>query len=264
MLHKLRTLLRPKSAMPSASVPTGERIYALGDIHGRLDLFEIIAEAIEADDAARGAARTTVILLGDLVDRGPDSAGVIAAARIWQQHRRVRILTGNHEEMFLAASDRLPAFRVFLRFGGRETLLSYPIVAAAFQAAELPDAQAMMIEAVPREDLEFISTFEDCIQIGGYAFVHAGIEPGVPLAQQSPHELRWIREPFLSHQGDLGSVIIHGHTITDEAEVRRNRIGIDTGAYASGRLTAIGLEGTERWLIQTNSAGGNKCTITPV
>jgi len=264
MIKALRQLFRPRADRPNAAVPAGERVYAIGDIHGRLDLFAALAEAIEADDEARGPADTTVILLGDLVDRGPDSAGVVEGARAWQQHRKVRILAGNHEEMFLASLHKVASLRHFLKFGGYETALSYPVDPVAFRSAELEEAQELLIDAVPEEDLAFIRGLEDSIVIGDYLFVHAGIQPGVPLAEQKLHELRWIREPFLSHPGDFGHVVVHGHTITEEPVFRRNRIGIDTGAFHSGRLTALGLEGTDRWLIQTSDSDGRIATaVTP-
>ncbi len=258
MLKSLKNLLRaaPESARAVAAIPAGERVYAVGDIHGRLDLFTALIAAIETDDAARGAARTVVILLGDLVDRGPDSAGVIAAARDWAGRRTVRMIAGNHEEMMLLAIDKEDVLRAFLRHGGRETVLSYPVDPMAYAAADWCEVQDLMRSAIPAEDLSFLSGFEDAIQIGDYLFVHAGIMPGVALEAQRKGDLRWIREPFLSHAGDHGVVVVHGHTITEEAELRRNRIGIDTGAFFSGRLTALGLEGTDRWLIEARDEGG--------
>jgi serine/threonine protein phosphatase 1 len=256
MIAALRQMFRAPVARAEPAVPPGQRIYAVGDIHGRSDLFDHLIEAIEADDAARSGALTTVVLLGDLVDRGPDSAGVIAAARAWQQRREVRIITGNHEEMFLQSFEQPEVLRHFLRYGGRETILSYPVDPVAYAHATLGETQALMREAIPPEDLEFIRGFEDFIVVGDYLFVHAGIAPGVPVEQQQRHNLRWIRDPFLSHRGDHGQVVVHGHTICGEPEVLANRIGIDTGAYASGRLTALGLEGTERWLIEANDTQG--------
>jgi serine/threonine protein phosphatase 1 len=251
MLTALRKLFQPAAEPSRAALPAGERVYAVGDIHGRRDLFEAMIAAIEDDDASRGAAETTVILLGDLVDRGPDSAGVIAAARAWQQRRRVRIVAGNHEEMFLLSFTKEDVLRSFLRHGGRETVLSYPIDPQAYAEADFPGVQALMREAVPEADIAFLRDFEQAIRIGDYLFVHAGIMPGVPLDEQRHSDLRWIREPFLSHPGDHGLVVVHGHTITEEPQVRPNRIGIDTGAFSSGRLTALCLEGTDRWLIET-------------
>ena len=250
MIDTLRKILRKQPERPLPAIPAGERVYAVGDIHGRLDLFDALIAAIEADDAERGVADTTIILLGDLVDRGPDSAGVLTAARALARRRTVRILCGNHEEMFLRSFADVVALRGFLRFGGRETVLSYPIVSSVWNQATLDEAQQLMRAAVPAKDVAFIKSFEDLIVCGDYLFVHAGIEPGLPLELQKSDKLRWIREPFLSHKGDFAHVVVHGHTIEDEPVLRRNRIGIDTGAYASGRLTALGLEGTQRWLIQ--------------
>ncbi len=257
MLRSLRNLFSaPQSATPAAALPPGERAYAVGDIHGRLDLLTALAEAIEADDAARAPVRSTVILLGDLVDRGPDSAGVIGFARAWQQRRRVRVLAGNHEEMLLASLDSDAALRAFLRFGGKETLLSYPIDPVHYTRSDLAETRALMTAAIPAEDIAFIRGFEDQITLGDYLFVHAGIDPAVPLDQQQPQDLHWIREPFLRHDAAFGAVVVHGHTIFGAPEVRHNRIGIDTGAYASGRLTALGLEGTARWFIEAHEDEG--------
>lgn len=256
MIASLRHLFRASPAPARASVPVGERVYAIGDIHGRNDLFQAAIAAIEADDAARGPADTTFILLGDLVDRGPDSAGVIAAARAWQGRRKVRILAGNHEEMFLDAFHDKQVLRQFLRHGGRETVLSYPIDHAAYDEADFAQAQAMMRAAVPQADLDFLRGFEDQFVIGDYAFVHAGILPGTTMDEQETSILRWIREPFLSHDEDHGHVVVHGHTIYDTATLRTNRIGIDTGAYASGLLTVLCLEGESRWLIEVQDTNG--------
>lgn len=256
MLNAIRQFLRAKPARPPASVPAGQRIYAIGDIHGRLDLFDALADAIERDDAAQGRAETTVVLLGDLIDRGPDSAGVVARAREWSQRRRVRIIAGNHEEMLLQSLDHLETFRAFLRYGGRETILSYPVDARAFHMAELAEAQAMMRRAIPVADLDFIRRFEDHVVFGDYLFVHAGVQPGAPIDQQKRHDLRWIREPFLSHAGDFGHVVVHGHTIAAEPVLRANRIGIDTGAFMSGKLTALALEGESLRLIEARESEG--------
>jgi serine/threonine protein phosphatase 1 len=252
MIALFRQLLSAKPARPAPAVPPGERVYAIGDIHGRRDLFEALIAAIDADDAASPPATTTVILLGDLIDRGADSAGVLAAARAWQRRRTVRILAGNHEEMFLQCFTDTELLRHFLRFGGRETVLSYPVDRAAFDRADLAEAQALMRAAVPASDLAFIEGFEDRIVIGDYLFVHAGIRPGVPLDEQEPRDLRWIRGAFTDSRGDHGLLVVHGHTIFEAPDIRSNRIGIDTGAYYSGRLTALRLEGAERSLLETH------------
>ena len=250
MLKKLRTLFAaPEPAAPATVVPDGQRVYAVGDIHGRLDLFAALIERIEADDTARGAADTTVILLGDLVDRGPDSAGVIDAARAWAARRRVRTLMGNHEEMFLAAFDSETTLRHFLRHGGRETLLSYPIGREEYDPATLEELQGLMRRRVPAAHIAFMAAMEDMIRIGDYVFVHAGIRPGTALDAQVPADLRWIRGDFIEDKAPREFAVVHGHTITDEPALLPRRIGIDTGAFASDRLTAIGLEGDQRWLL---------------
>lgn len=256
MLKSLRQLFNAPLTGPAAAVPPGSRVYAVGDIHGRLDLLRALAAAIEADDAARDRAQTTVVLLGDLVDRGPDSAGVVAFARDWQARRPVRILMGNHEEMLLGARGSDGTMREFLRHGGRETLFSYGVDPRAYGAADLGQVRALMEAAIPPADLAFIAGFEDMVAIGGYRFVHAGVRPGVPFDRQSRADLRWLREPFLSHTGDIGACVVHGHTITAAPELRRHRIGIDTGAYRSGRLTAVGLEGDARWFIEADGSAG--------
>jgi serine/threonine protein phosphatase 1 len=256
MISLIRKLFRSPKAGPSSAVPDGERVYAIGDIHGRCDLFAALIAEIDADDAAREPCKTTVILLGDLVDRGPDSAGVISLARRWQTRRRVRFLTGNHEEVFLGSFDKLEVLRHLLRYGGRETLLSYPIDPEVYFRADLAETQALMRDAIPAEDIGFLQSFEDHITIGDYLFVHAGIRPGVALEDQSTQDLRWIRQPFLDSPESFGPVVVHGHTISAQAEFRHNRIGIDTGAYTTGRLTALGLEGTARWLIEASDNDG--------
>jgi len=252
MIQSLRKLFGMKEPVAPAALAHGQRVYAIGDIHGRLDLLSALIEAIEADDAklsAKAPAKTTIIFLGDLIDRGPDSAGVLDFARQLQARRNVRLLLGNHEEMLLGALTSLDVLRHLLRHGGRETMLSFGVTPESYGEATYEDVQNMLRTLVPAETLAFITSFEDSIHIGDYAFVHAGIRPGLGLDEQRVEDLRWIREPFLSSPERHEAVIVHGHTIAGEPALRHNRIGIDTGAYASGRLTALGLEGTTRWLL---------------
>lgn len=250
MLKLLRSLLDYRTEPEVVpSLPDGQRVYAIGDIHGRYDLLCRMIARIEADEVGRPAAETTVILLGDLVDRGPDSAGVIATAREWAKRRNVRILAGNHEEMFLGSFERDETLRHFIRHGGRETLLSYPIEPDVYSRATLEELRAIMREAVPAEDIEFMKSMEDRIQIGDYVFVHAGVRPGVPLEEQKISDLRWIRGEFIEGPETRNFAVVHGHTILETPHVSPLRISLDTGAYSSGLLSAIGLEGTARWLI---------------
>ena len=241
----------------TARVPDGRRVYAIGDVHGCLGLLTDLLARIDADDAARGGLpdgrQAEIIFLGDLVDRGPDSAGVIEAAiRLQRERGDVRFLAGNHEEVFLsAATGDEKATRFFIRIGGRETILSYDIALEEYMALDTAALAERLPALIPREHIDFVRGFEDRIVIGDYAFVHAGVRPGVRLEDQSPKDVRWIREEFLSAREPHEKVVIYGHTIDDEVVEKGNRIGIDTGAYQSGRLTAIGLEGGDRWFLDT-------------
>ena len=251
-LFKSRSVAKPTQPQ----VPPGRRVYAVGDIHGRADLLDELIALIEADERDRGAAETTLIFLGDIVDRGPASAAVIDRLRGLAHARPdVRFLLGNHEEIFLGALDGEPkALRLFCRIGGRETVLSYGMEAAEYERLDYEELVQRLETLVPDEHREFLRKFEDMIVIGDYAFVHAGVRPDAPLDRQRPSDLRWIRDPFLDHRNKLEKIIVHGHTMTDEVEYRNHRIGVDTGAYASGKLTALGLEGGETWQVQTTGS----------
>lgn len=259
MFEPLRQIFRSRPRVPHRpppAVPAGTRWYAVGDVHGRLDLFEALIDAIEHDDAHSAPAQSTVVLLGDLVDRGPDSAGVVARARAWQATRPVRLLAGNHEEMFLYALEDVAVLRHFLRHGGRQTALSYGIPRHVYDGATMEELQVLLAEALPDEDRRFLLAAKNYLVAGDYLFVHAGIEPGVPLDRQEERHLRWIREPFLDYPEHHDHFVVHGHTITEGIDARPNRIGIDTGAYRFGCLTALVLEGTERRLIQAVERDG--------
>ncbi len=262
MLNSVRQLIaRRKPVRRIARVPDGERWYVVGDVHGRNDLFSALIEGIEDDDAAAAPATTTVVLLGDLVDRGPDSAGVVRAARAWAERRSVRFLAGNHEEMFLDSFDDRETLRHFLRHGGRETLLSYGLPPEDYQRMRIEDVQEAMQALVPAADRAFLASFEEYIVAGDYAFVHAGIDPARPLDQQRRSDMLWIRERFLRHEEPLSHVIVHGHTIFDDVIDTQHRIGIDTGAFKTGRLTALVLEGETRRRIQAIASDGGAITI---
>ena len=250
VLGRTGEVRQPASA--PASTPAGTRVYAVGDIHGRLDLFQSLMRAIDRDDARRGPKKTQLVLLGDLIDRGPDSAGVVAMARELAQQRDVTLIMGNHEEMLLNSYTKAGILRSFMRHGGHETLLSYGLLPETLTRADNEELQYLLTTAIPAEDRAFLAGFEKMVRVGDYVFVHAGVRPNTPLEMQTGQDCRWIREPFLSHDGDFGGVVVHGHTVTQEPELRANRIGIDTGAFTTGTLTAVGLEGTDRWLIQAS------------
>lgn len=248
-------LFKPRAAEapPPCSVPPGQRVYAIGDIHGCADLLDALMAKVDADNAARGPAETTLIFLGDLVDRGPWSAHVVERLRRLAASRPTsRFLLGNHEEVFLSALDGdAKALRLFSRIGGKETVMSYGVSEEEYDAMDFAQLAEALRRIVPSDHRAFLTGFEDMVTIGDYVFVHAGVRPDVDLAEQRPGDLRWIRDPFLDHGKPLGKMVVHGHTITEALDVQPHRIGVDTGAYISGKLTALGLEGEESWTVST-------------
>ena len=252
----LKALFKSRKAgtQPGAEVPVGMRVYAIGDIHGRLDLLKNLLAQILADNRHRSPADTQIIFLGDFVDRGPDSSGVLEMLRLLSQTGlNMRFIAGNHEEVMLDALENPTAelTRFFYRIGGRETLISYGISEEEMDALDYEQLAARMVQVVPQDHVEFLRSMESCIVIGDYAFVHAGVSPHIPLAQQQLKALRWIRDDFLNFDGPLEKTIVYGHTITDDVDFGPYRIGLDTGAYKSGKLTAMGLEGSGRWFLDT-------------
>lgn len=256
MLSRFLPIRRDPPAVAPARVPDGRRVYAVGDIHGRCDLLDRLLAQIRNDGALRGTAATTLVFLGDYVDRGPDSAAVIERLRRFaaEPDTDAHLLAGNHEEVFqLALAGETRATRLFCRIGGRETALSYGLAPDEYEQLSHTELSARLQALVPATHRDFLDALEDVVVIGDYAFVHAGIRPGRPLEAQRREDLRWIREPFLDHRGRLEKVVVHGHTISAQVEMLTHRIGIDTGGFQTGRLTALGLEGEDRWTLQTDS-----------
>jgi len=238
---------RPKGAR-------GCRAYVIGDVHGRLDLLERLLAEIERDLVERPSRKALLVFLGDLIDRGPHSAQVIERLRTYGvPGLRTVFLLGNHEEVLLRILAGDAALITQWRwFGGAECLESYGVEPSAI--AQLDDQAALeaVRAAIPKEHAEFIGSFVDTCRFGDYLFVHAGIRPGVMVEEQVQSDLRWIREPFLLDDTDHGCVVVHGHTISEEIDERQNRIGIDTGAYRTGVLTALVIEGEQRRYLQTS------------
>lgn len=250
----LRKFARPrKSLKPLPVVPEGQRVYAIGDVHGRLDLLEELLTAIAANSAARGPAAVRLVMLGDLIDRGPCSRQVIdRVIALREEYPGMFVLTGNHEEILIHALDgEREALKLLLRVGGETTLNSYGISPAECADSTLEELSDRLQEVVPSMHRRFLHSLESAVTIGDYMFVHAGVRPDVPLAEQKASDMRWIRDEFLRNSRDHGAVIVHGHSISPAVEERDNRIGIDTGAYATGTLTALGLENAERWYLST-------------
>ncbi len=232
--------------------PPNLRAYAIGDIHGRLDLLRQLIQQIEADNSARPPARTYLIFLGDLIDRGPDSKGVLDFLISERFDFATTIfLKGNHEEFFQRVLEGEESGVLdWLTYGGFECAESYGVSRGSTLNATPGGIVRRLQDAVPAAHRDFIQNMADTFRFGDYVFVHAGIRPGVAIEEQSPKDLRWIRDGFLDCSSDHGCIVVHGHTIVERPEQHSNRIALDTGAYRSGVLTALGLEGTERWFIQ--------------
>ena len=246
-----RRRARPASA---PRTPEGARVYAVGDIHGRLDLLRRLHGLIAEDARGAPAATMTIVYLGDYIDRGLDSQRVIDCLLDETPKGLTAIyLMGNHEEVFLQFLDDAAVGEDWLQFGGDATLYSYGVQLAAAGRSQrnLIDAQLTLRENLPARHLSFLRSLRSQCLMGGYLFVHAGVRPGIPLAEQSDRDLLWIRGEFLNSRADHGAMVVHGHSISLGGEDLPNRINIDTGAYATGTLTCLVMDGDKRWKLQT-------------
>ncbi|HRK70444.1 MAG TPA: metallophosphoesterase family protein [Micropepsaceae bacterium] len=237
--------------------PDGMRIYAIGDIHGRLDLLKVLVERINADFSASGARQQVIICVGDYVDRGLNSRGVIDfLIDGMPKAAECRFLMGNHEEAFLQFMDDPAIGPRWKDFGGLETLHSYGVEIASNalkDARWFAEAREELNRNIPPRHLAFLRNLEMTAEYGDYYFVHAGIRPGVKLNRQIGVDQLWIRDEFLSDRRDHGKIIVHGHTPVMEVDLQPNRIGIDTGAYLTNNLSALVLDGAFRGLLDTKS-----------
>lgn len=242
-----------RRAEPRAyAVPADTRTYAIGDVHGRRDLLEALLARIDAERAADPRAVEHLILLGDLIDRGPDSRGVLDLVLARQAtDATLTVLGGNHESMLVTLLDGdMWHLESWLHFGGEECARSYGLDPIALLAE--PDRAAEQLRAaIPAAHQALLRTLADSCRVGDVLFAHAGIRPGVALEAQDPQDLRWIRLPFLRSTADHGVLVVHGHTVVGEPEIHTNRIAIDTGASATGRLTALCLDGSSRRFLAT-------------
>ncbi|HEY4032091.1 MAG TPA: metallophosphoesterase family protein [Caulobacteraceae bacterium] len=243
-----------------ADPTSGELVYAIGDVHGRYDLLKQLISMILDDWKVQGAdRRPLVIFCGDYVDRGPESAAVLEAL-IWLQQRtdiQACFLKGNHEAGMMRFLDNPPDCAGWLRFGGVETLKSYGVVAPSPEdPSSCFRARDLLLQRMPSSHLRFLERLELMLVVGDYAFVHAGVQPGVDLRGQREEDLLWIRQEFLTDEGPFEKIIVHGHSWTDDKpQVLPHRIGIDTGAYATGVLTAVRLDGADVGLLQARAGG---------
>ena len=242
------------SRRPASATPPDCVVWAIGDIHGRADLLHPLLETIRADLSAVALGRKVIVFLGDYIDRGFDSRGVLnQLCDLDADHSlEVHFIRGNHE-------DRMEAFLLdpavgqsWCDYGGRETLFSYGVSPPAMRSdsAGWGETARALSEALPEPHHRFLQRQQLSVSIGDYFFCHAGARPGVGLDDQSPEDLMWIRQPFLDHPAPFEKVVVHGHTPTDFVVSDARRIGVDTGAYATNVLSAVRLEGQTRKLLQ--------------
>ncbi|HVW56530.1 MAG TPA: metallophosphoesterase family protein [Rhizobiaceae bacterium] len=235
--------------------PEDLRLYAVGDVHGRLDLLQAMHERIADDLQKRPAADCRIIHLGDYTDRGPDSKGVLdfLVARSENDSRHIALM-GNHDEgllEFLATADR---DGLFAGNGGEATGRSYGVEIDFSSDEDARAGRDALLEAMPEAHIAFLSSLPRSIAFGDFFFCHAGIRPGVPLDRQDPWDLAWIRWDFLDHTGLYEKVIVHGHTPVARPDIQPNRIDIDTGAFKTGRLTALVIDGGKKTLIEVSDS----------
>lgn len=244
-----RSRVQPPADGLRRTIPPGHRVYAIGDIHGMIGQLRALLRTIAEHADSRHSAQNILVCLGDYVDRGPDSRAVIDLLLENPLAGFDRIcLKGNHEEIllqFLVDAQKGP---VWFANGGQTTLASYGVRPPLFSAdgKELERAQREFAERIPAAHLEFFRSLSISHVEGDYIFVHAGLRPGIPIAQQRGNDMMWIRDEFLYSSEEFGKLVVHGHSISETPQIRLNRIGIDTGAFATGRLTCLVLEGAER------------------
>ena len=234
----------------------GRRAYVIGDIHGRLDLLENLLTGVHSEIDEQKADKVLLVFLGDLIDRGPSSSGVLERLRTYSRPAvQTVFILGNHEEVLLRILDgETSLIDKWRLFGGAQCLQSYGVDPASLDGLSREDALELIRHAIPAHHVEFLRSFSDSCRFGDYVFVHAGIRPDVALEEQRQSDLRWIREPFLFDDTDHGFMVVHGHSIRPAVEERSNRIGIDTGAYKSGVLTAMAIEEDRRWYLDTSAS----------
>lgn len=235
----------------SGELPAGDRVYAIGDVHGEAKLLLGLLNKIAEDEADRPTARTRLLFLGDTIDRG-SSPAVLLKALTALSERNLICLRGNHEQIMVESyRGNRKALHLWMRIGGISTLQSFGIESYLIENNDLDKIIESMWSNIDSQIIETMESWPAYFRQGTYFFTHAGVRPGVTLGRQNEADLLWIREPFLSSALDHGAIVVHGHTIEQEGPVLgRNRIGLDTGGHEYGRLTALGLEAGEQWVVQ--------------
>lgn len=230
-------------------LPEGVRIYAVGDIHGCADLLEGVFRRIDADCASFASPRTVEVYLGDLIDRGGASRRVIDLLIERKLKHEVVCLKGNHEDLALRFLNSPHIFEEWADLGGRETLMSYGLTPLARKPDEMAALAGAFAAALPPAHRNFLLGLPAFYSCDDFFFVHAGVKPGVPLERQREQDLLWIRQEFLSWDAPFEKMIIHGHTPVRVPDFRDNRVNVDTGAYATGHLSCLRVEGSELQLV---------------
>ncbi|MBC9876937.1 serine/threonine protein phosphatase [Bradyrhizobium sp. INPA01-394B] len=234
----------PSQNSPRPKLPNGVRIYALTDIHGCAHLLEQMFAVIDADMANSRPYRAIEVFLGDYIDRGPDSRRTLDLLIQRSRYRNTVFLKGNHEAYFTAMLDDPSRAADWLQFGGLQTLMSYGISAPPdLGEDEQADLVRELISAMPPQHIAFLRQLRPTFTCGDFFFVHAGVRPGIPLSEQREQDLLWIRDEFLQSKKRFGKYVVHGHTPVRQAELLENRANIDTGAYATGNLTLLSIQG---------------------
>ncbi len=243
--------LRVRGRRPS--LPAELRIYAIGDIHGRLDLLSELLARISSDIALRPTARPLYVFLGDYIDRGSASRETIDRLIEHGKTHESIFLKGNHELIAIKCLSDRGLFDQWLRLGGLETLVSYGVPAETLaNGKQIAELQSAFHGALPQAHFRFFRDLKNSFECGDFFFAHAGVKPNVELSRQKENDLLWIRGEFLTSKDDFGKIVVHGHTPAREIEVGPNRINIDTGAFATGRLSCLVLEGEELSVIDTS------------
>jgi serine/threonine protein phosphatase 1 len=235
------------------SLPAGLRIYAVGDIHGRLDLLDRLLAQTNTDLALRPTVRPVYVFLGDYIDRGPSSRETIDRLIQHAETNESIFLKGNHELVAIKCLSDRSLFHQWLRLGGMETLMSYGVSPETLaNSKQIAALQSAFHSALPQTHFRFFRDLRNSFACGDYFFVHAGVKPNVELSLQKEIDLLWIRDEFLLSKFDFGKIIVHGHTPSSEIELGPNRINIDTGAFATGRLTCLVIEDESLSVIDTS------------
>ncbi len=233
-------------------IPEGARVYAVGDVHGRADLLESMNQVIIAHAARFPTDENLVVYLGDYIDRGIHVREVLNLLQVGlPRNFKAVYLRGNHEDMMLRFLDNPQYLESWLAIGGQTTLMNYqvPVPGSGFSIRQALAVQDNLRQALPLEHRLFLHHLQTSFSVGNYFFVHAGVRPGIGLEQQAPYDLLWIRDGFLTSDVCYGSRIVHGHSIVRCPEVLPNRIGLDTGAYATGKLSCAVLENDQVHLL---------------